>query len=81
MDGRAFHRIHEAFYRGAFDADVVAELAVLVVPARLCADDALLTWLRAYAADGGHLVLGVRTGGTGFAGCGSRGAIGLYESR
>jgi beta-galactosidase len=79
-DPRAFHRIYDAFYRGAFDAgvgvrvvhdeqlvertpaDVVAELPVLVVPGLLVADDALLTWLRAYAAAGGHLVLGIRTG-------------------
>ncbi|SDR74746.1 beta-galactosidase [Friedmanniella luteola] len=79
-DPRAFHRIYEAFYRGAFDAgvgvrvvhdeqlvertpaDVAAELPVLVVPGLLVADDALLTWLRGYAAAGGHLVLGIRTG-------------------
>ena len=43
-------------------ATVAAELPVLVVPGLLVADDALLDWLRAYAAAGGHLVLGPRTG-------------------
>ncbi len=79
-DVRAFHRIYEAFYRGAFDAgvgvrvihdeqlvertpaEVAAELPVLVVPGLLVADDALLCWLREYAAAGGHLVIGIRTG-------------------
>ena len=35
---------------------------VLVVPALYVADDATLDWLAAYAAAGGHLVLGPRTG-------------------
>ena len=79
-DPRAFHRIYEAYYRGAFEAGVgvrvlhdeqlvertpaavAAELPVLVVPGLLVADDALLGWLRDYAAAGGHLVLGIRTG-------------------
>ena len=79
VDERAFHRIYEAFYRGAWEAgvavrvvhdeqlverapaEVAAELPVLVVPGLLVADDALLIWLRDYAAAGGHLVLGVRT--------------------
>jgi beta-galactosidase len=43
-------------------ADVAAELPVLVVAGLLVADDTLLTWLREYAAAGGHLVLGPRTG-------------------
>ena len=42
-------------------AELVAELPVLIVPALLVADNALLDWLRAYAAAGGHLVLGPRT--------------------
>ena len=37
------------------------DLPVLVVPGLLVADNALLDWLRAYAAAGGHLVLGPRT--------------------
>src|SRR5215204_1035631 len=43
-------------------ADLAAELPVLVVAGLLVADDALLTWLRDYAAAGGHLVIGPRTG-------------------
>ena len=46
---------------GRSPADVAAELAVLVVPGLLVADDLLLDWLRDYAAAGGHLVLGPRT--------------------
>ena len=42
-------------------ADLAAELPVLIVPGLLVADNALLDWLRAYAAAGGHLVLGPRT--------------------
>ena len=42
-------------------AELAAELPVLVVPGLLVADNALLDWLRAYAAAGGHLVLGPRT--------------------
>ncbi len=34
---------------------------MLIVPGLLVADDALLDWLRSYAAAGGHLVLGPRT--------------------
>ena len=34
---------------------------MLVVPGLLVADDDLLTWLRDYAAAGGHLVIGPRT--------------------
>ena len=42
-------------------AELAAELPVLIVPGLLVADNALLDWLRAYAAAGGHLVLGPRT--------------------
>jgi beta-galactosidase len=42
-------------------AEVVAELPTLIVAGLLVADDALLGWLRDYAALGGHLVLGPRT--------------------
>ena len=42
-------------------AAVAAELPVLVVAGLLVADDDLLTWLRDYAAAGGHLVIGPRT--------------------
>ncbi len=37
------------------------ELPVLIVPGLLVADDAVLIWLRDYAAAGGHLVIGPRT--------------------
>jgi beta-galactosidase len=40
---------------------VAEELPVLVVAGLLVADDHLLSWLRAYAAAGGHLVLGPRS--------------------
>ena len=42
-------------------AAVAEELPVLIVPGLLVADDAMLTWLRDYAAAGGHLVIGPRT--------------------
>ena len=42
-------------------ATFAADLPVLIVPGLLVADDALLVWLRDYAAAGGHLVLGPRT--------------------
>ncbi|MBO0985622.1 beta-galactosidase [Rathayibacter sp. SD072] len=43
-------------------ATVAAEQPVFVVSAYYAADDAVLEWLLAYAAAGGHLVLGPRTG-------------------
>jgi len=42
-------------------AALAAELPALVVAGLLVAEDELLTWLRDYAAAGGHLVLGPRT--------------------
>ena len=42
-------------------AAVAADLPVLIVAGLLVADDALLTWLRDYAAAGGHLLIGPRT--------------------
>ncbi len=73
-DDRSYHGLFDPFYRGAFDAglqmrilhasqfskDVVSP--VLVVPGLYLADDALLEQLVAYAAAGGHLVVGPRTG-------------------
>jgi len=56
--------IHDEQF-GAADFDPVAsaaELPVLVVPGLLVADDDLLDRLRSYAAAGGHLVLGPRSG-------------------
>ncbi|WP_432970148.1 beta-galactosidase [Dactylosporangium sp. CA-233914] len=42
--------------------ELVARYPVLVAPAIYVADDATLQHLRAYAASGGHLVVGIRTG-------------------
>jgi beta-galactosidase len=42
-------------------AVVADDLPVLIVAGLLVADDDLLTWLRDYAAAGGHLVIGPRT--------------------
>jgi len=74
-DDRSYHGLFDPFYRGAFDAGLqvrilhtsqftgnVAEHPVLVVPGLYLADDALLEQLVAYAAAGGHLVVGPRTG-------------------
>lgn len=46
---------------GISAAELAAELPILVVPGLLVADDEVLTWLRDYAAAGGHLVIGIRT--------------------
>jgi beta-galactosidase len=43
-------------------AEAVRPHRVVVVSGRYLADDATLDWLVAYAAAGGHLVLGPRTG-------------------
>jgi beta-galactosidase len=43
-------------------AEAVRRHPVLVVPGLYIADDATLEWLAGYAAAGGHLVLGPRTG-------------------
>lgn len=43
-------------------SDVVATLPALVVPGFYVATESELDWLRDYAAAGGHLVLGIRTG-------------------
>jgi beta-galactosidase len=43
-------------------ADAVRRHPVLVVPGLYIVEDATLDWLAAYAAAGGHLVLGPRTG-------------------
>jgi beta-galactosidase len=76
-DDRSYHGLFDPFYRGAFEAglqvrvlhasqftgaDSVAQHPVLVVPGLYLADDALLEQLVAYAAAGGHLVVGPRTG-------------------
>jgi beta-galactosidase len=77
-DHGSFHSITGPFYKGAFDAglqarivhterlgspaEAVAEFPVLVAAGIYAADDALLDWLGEYAAAGGHLVIGPRTG-------------------
>jgi beta-galactosidase len=43
-------------------AQVAADHPVLIVPALYVADDEELTFLRDYAQQGGHLVIGIRTG-------------------
>ncbi len=76
VDPDSYRHIVSAFSRGVFDAkrqqrlvrrdqlpDVVPErFPVLVVPALFTASDDDLDRLAAYARDGGHLVLGPRTG-------------------
>jgi beta-galactosidase len=42
--------------------DLVAQHPIIVVPALHVASDAMLEHLRSYAENGGHLVLGIRTG-------------------
>lgn len=76
-DERSYQGLFDPFYRGAFEAglqvrvlhasqftgaDSVPQHPVLVVPGLYLADDALLEQLVAYAAAGGHLVVGPRTG-------------------
>ncbi|MEU4191748.1 beta-galactosidase [Kribbella sp. NPDC026611] len=72
-DDRSYHGLFDPFYRGAFDAGLQVRIMhasqfsgvadpVLVVPGLYLADDALLEKLVAYAAAGGHLVVGPRTG-------------------
>jgi beta-galactosidase len=76
-DERSYQGLFDPFYRGAFEAglqvrvlhtsqftgaDSVAQHPVLVVPGLYLAEDALLEQLVAYAAAGGHLVVGPRTG-------------------
>jgi beta-galactosidase len=77
-DNGTFHSIVNPFYKAAFDAGLQArilhteqlgdaaatagEFPVLVAAGIYAADDALLDWLGEYAAAGGHLVIGPRTG-------------------
>ncbi|MEU4602376.1 beta-galactosidase [Kribbella sp. NPDC023972] len=72
-DDRAYHGLFDPFYRGAFGAGLQVQIQhvsqftgaahpVLVVSGLYLADDALLERLVAYAAAGGHLVVGPRTG-------------------
>ncbi|MFK4760061.1 beta-galactosidase [Microbacterium sp. ZW T5_45] len=59
LQGRA---VHAAQLRGIDPAAYAAEVPVLIAAAFTIATDADLVWLRDYAAAGGHLVLGIRTG-------------------
>jgi beta-galactosidase len=77
-DRGSFQSITGAFYKGAFDAglqvrivhteqlgdaaETAAQYPVLVAAGIYAADDGLLDWLDRYAAAGGHLVIGPRTG-------------------
>jgi beta-galactosidase len=75
-DPAAYRGLFDPFYRGAFDAGRSARIVharrlgevrpaehpVLVVPGLYVAADETLDLLRQYAEDGGHLVLGPRTG-------------------
>ncbi|PPG32662.1 beta-galactosidase [Rathayibacter sp. AY2B9] len=54
--------VHPSQLTAVSPADWAAENPVLVAAAFTIADDAQLQWLEAYAAAGGHLVVGVRTG-------------------
>ena len=58
--GRGLHT-DQGVPTGLDPADVARELPVLLAPALYVATDALLDWLGAYVAAGGHLVLGPRT--------------------
>ncbi|MFC7534790.1 beta-galactosidase [Actinoplanes sp. GCM10030250] len=77
-DERAYQGLVEPFYRGAFDAglqvrvvhatrlpeiaEAVRQFPVLIAAGLYLTDDETLDWLRDYAAAGGHLILGPRTG-------------------
>ncbi|GAA2228397.1 hypothetical protein GCM10010413_25710 [Promicromonospora sukumoe] len=54
--------VHDAQLTDASPEDTARELPVLVAAGVTIADDAWLQWLERYAAAGGHLVLGIRTG-------------------
>ncbi|MEU4160828.1 beta-galactosidase [Actinoplanes sp. NPDC026670] len=63
VDARRQVRISHAHRLAAMaPATAAAEHPVLVVPGLYLTDDAMLDWLGEYAAQGGHLVLGPRTG-------------------
>ena len=63
MPARIIHDVQLVSPAGArlWIPRLAAELPVLIVAGLLVADDALLMWLRDYAAAGGHLVIGPRT--------------------
>ncbi|WP_026930405.1 beta-galactosidase [Glycomyces tenuis] len=77
-DPKSYESIVDPFYRGAFDAGLQTRIVhveqldapeafakrhpVLVAAGLYIADDAQLDWLGEYAAAGGHLIVGPRTG-------------------
>lgn len=54
--------IHDSQLSDFSPDELAGEVPVLVCPALYCADDAMLDFLLLYAAAGGHLVIGPRTG-------------------
>jgi beta-galactosidase len=60
--GRQVRILHDRRLAAADPADTAGRHPVLVAAGLYVADDATLDWLVAYAAAGGHLVLGPRTG-------------------
>ncbi|ROP48166.1 MULTISPECIES: beta-galactosidase [unclassified Rathayibacter] len=60
--GLQSNTVHPSQLTGTSPAAYAAAHPVLVAAAFTIADDAQLQWLEAYAAAGGHLVVGVRTG-------------------
>ncbi|WP_036961500.1 beta-galactosidase, partial [Promicromonospora kroppenstedtii] len=54
--------VHDAQLTGGSPEDAAREQPVLVAAGVTIADDDWLQWLERYAAAGGHLVLGIRTG-------------------
>lgn len=54
--------VHDAQLTDGSPEDAAREQPVLVAAGVTIADDAWLQWLERYAAAGGHLVLGIRTG-------------------
>ncbi|MEP7285665.1 MAG: beta-galactosidase [Chloroflexota bacterium] len=71
-DHGSYGRIFDTFYRGFFDARIQVDILhtqqnfeaypLIIVPALYIADDALLQRLVRYAENGGHLLLGFRSG-------------------
>jgi beta-galactosidase len=60
--GRQARVLHDVQALDRTPAELAERHPVLVVPALYVANDALLELLRDYAAAGGHLVIGIRTG-------------------
>lgn len=62
QQGRQVRVLHPAQLTATDPAALAAQLPVLVATGLYVADDQTLEWLGAYAAAGGHLILGIRTG-------------------